>query len=120
VWHAWIVRQALRDVYHAGNEPTARAALVELYATVDVPECRRLVRTIASWEDEVLAYYRSDGLSTARCEAVNALAKKVKRVGHGFRNLANYRLRLLLHCGGVTWHDQPAARLRRRTPHVGP
>jgi hypothetical protein len=33
---------------------------------------------------------------------VNLLIKKVKRVGHGFRNFANYRLRLLLHCG-VVW-----------------
>jgi transposase len=108
-----------RDVYAAGSDADARAALAELYATADaveVPECRRLVRTVASWEDEVLAYYRCDGLSTARCEAVNALAEKIKRVGHGFRNLANYRLRLLLYCGGVTWHDPPAARLRRRTP----
>lgn len=121
VWHAWIVKEAVRDVYRAGSEPAARSALAELYATaatVDVPECRRLVRTLASWEDEILASYRSDGLSNAPTEAVNALAKKVKRVGHGFRNLHNYRLRLLLHCGGVTWHDQPAARLRKRTPQV--
>jgi hypothetical protein len=40
----------------------------------------------------------------------------VKRIGHGFRNLENYRLRLLLHCGGITWQDQPAARIRGRTP----
>lgn len=39
-----------------------------------------------------------------------------QRTGHGFRNPQNYRLRLLLHCDGVTWHDQPAARLRKRTP----
>jgi hypothetical protein len=62
----------------------------------------------------VLAYYRTDGLSNARCEATNGLVKKIKRIGHGFRNLDNYRLRLLLHCGSVNWHDQPAARLRRR------
>lgn len=121
MFHAWIVKEAVRDVYAAGTETAARAALAELYATadtVDVAECTRLVRTIGGWEDEVLAYYRSDGLSNAPTEAINALAKKVKRVGHGFRNLDNYRLRLLLYCGGVAWHDQPAARLRRRTPHV--
>jgi hypothetical protein len=36
--------------------------------------------------------------------------QKVKRVGHGFRNFANYRLRLLLHCG-VTWQPHRTARL---------
>jgi transposase len=46
---------------------------------------------------------------------VNLLIKKVKRVGHGFRNFANYRLRLLLHCG-VTWQAHQTARLRGRSP----
>ena len=40
--------------------------------------------------------------------------KKVKRVGHGFRNLHNYRLRLLLHCGGVAWQGGGAPRRRAR------
>lgn len=119
MWHVWIVKEALRDVYAAGSEAGPRTVLAELYARADVvavPECRRLVSSVASWEDEVLAYYRSDGLSTARYEGINALAKKIKRVGHGFRHLNNYRLRLLLYCGGVTWHDQPAARLQRGAP----
>jgi transposase len=33
--------------------------------------------------------------------------KKVKRIGHGFRNLDNYRLRLLLHCGGCAGKITP-------------
>jgi hypothetical protein len=44
-------------------------------------------------------------------EAVNLLTKKVKPVGHGFRNFANYRLRLLPHCG-VIWQTHRTARLR--------
>ncbi|HSJ44974.1 MAG TPA: transposase, partial [Euzebyales bacterium] len=76
----------------------------------------RLARTIRRWETAVLAYYATDGLSNAKTEAINGLMKKIQRVGHGFRNLRNYRLRLLLHCGGVTWQDQPAARLRKRAP----
>jgi len=43
--------------------------------------------------------------------------QKVKRVGHGFRNFANYRLRLLLHCG-VTWQTHRTARLRGRSPSL--
>ena len=43
---------------------------------------------------------------TGPTEAINLLIKKIKRVGHGFRNFTNYRLRLLLHCG-TTW-DTPA------------
>ncbi|MQB01277.1 MAG: hypothetical protein GEU78_13460 [Actinobacteria bacterium] len=109
----------LRGVYRAGDEPAARDALAEFYDTAkaaNIPEADRLARTIRRWEREILTYYRTGGLSNARTEAVNALCKKVKRIGHGFRNLRNYRLRLLLHCGGITWQDQPAARLRTRRP----
>ena len=121
VWYAHVVKEALRAVYAAGDEAAARDALDEFYeaaAAADIPECRRLAKTIRRWETEVIAYYTSDGLSNARSEAVNALVKKIKRVGHGFRNLENYRLRLLLHCGAPAWQDQPAARLRRRRPHL--
>jgi hypothetical protein len=34
---------------------------------------------------------------------MNLLVKKIKRCGHGFKNFGNYRLRVLLHCGGIKW-----------------
>jgi len=55
------------------------------------------------------------GCSNGPTEAINLLIKKVKRVGHGFRNFADYRLRLLLHCG-VTWQIHRTAGLRSRSP----
>ncbi len=121
VWYAWVIKEQLRAVYRAVDERSAGDELADFYdvaKAADIPEADRLARTIRRWEDAVLAYYRSDGLSNARTEAVNGLMKKVKRVGHGFRNLRNYRLRLLLHCGGIAWQDQPAARLRRRAPQI--
>src|SRR5699024_796754 len=116
-WYAHVVNQQLRAVYRSADEKAARVALAEFYDVAHaaaLPECDRLARTIRRWETEVLAYYRSHGLSNGPTEAVNALCKKIKRIGHGFRNLDNYRLRLLLYSGGVTWHNQPATRLRRR------
>lgn len=74
----------------------------------------RLAKTISAWQDEVLAYH-STGLSNGPTEAVNLLIEKVRRIGHGFRNFDNYRLRLLLRCG-VIWHTRPAARIRGRQP----
>jgi hypothetical protein len=47
---------------------------------------------------------------------MNLLIKKVEGVGHGFRNFANYRLRLL-YCGG-RWQVHQTARLRSRTPRL--
>jgi transposase len=78
-----------------------------------VAELSRLARTVRAWENEILAFHATGGCSNGPTEAVNLLIKKVKRVGHGFRNFANYRLRLLLHCG-VRWQTHQTARLRRR------
>lgn len=117
---AWAVKEALRDVYAASCEADARAALTDFYAWAadsGLPEARRLARTVRRWEAPILAWHLTGGTSSARVEAVNLLVKKVKRVGHGFRNFRNYRLRLLLHCG-VTWHTPRAARIRGRSPRL--
>jgi transposase len=72
---------------------------------------------VRAWEAEILAFHTTNGCSNGLTEAINLLIKKVKRVGHGFRNFTNYRLRLLLHCG-VTWQTHQAARLRRRSSRL--
>jgi len=112
---AWVAKELLRDVYAAVDAAHARRLLTVFYqwcANAEVAEVTRLARTIAAWQDEVLAYHH-ERISNGPTEAMNLLVKKIKRVGHGFRNFTNYRLRLLLHCG-VTWQDQPTARLRGR------
>ena len=77
----------------------------------------RLARTIDAWREEFLAYFDTAGVSNGPTEAINLLIKKIKRVGHGFRNFANYRLRLLLHCG-VDWNTPQPTRIRGRLPRL--
>jgi transposase len=55
------------------------------------------------------------GASKGPTEAVNLLIEKTRRIGHGFRNFDNYRLRLLLACG-LKWQAPPVARIRGRQP----
>jgi transposase len=117
---AWQGKELLRAVYRAGGRPAARAALDRFYRWSDgvgVPELSRLARTVRAWEAEILAWHATGGCSNGPTEAINLLIKKVKRVGHGFRNFANYRLRLLLHCG-VRWQTHRTARLRGRSPRL--
>jgi len=107
----------LRAVYAADGAIDARRALERFYRWADgvqVRELCRLARTVRAWEAEMLAWHATDGCSNGPTEAVNLLTGKVERVGHGFRNFANYRLRLLWHCG-VTWQTHQTARLRRRS-----
>jgi transposase len=117
---AWQGKELLRAVYAAVGLPAARAALERFCRWADgvgMAELSRLARTVRAWEAEILAWHATDGCSNGPTEAVNLLIKKVKRVGHGFRNFANYRLRLLLHCG-VAWQTHRTARLRGRSPRL--
>jgi transposase len=117
---AWQGKELLRGLYAANDLADARAALDRFYRWADgveVAELSRLARTVRTWEAEILAFHATDGCSNGPTEALNLLIKKVKRVGHGFRNFANYRLRLLLHCG-VRWQLRRTARLRGRCPQL--
>jgi transposase len=115
---AWQGKELLRAVYAASDLAHARAALERFYRWADsvgVAELSRLARTVRAWEAEILAFHSTKGCSNGPTEAVNLLIKKVKRVGHGFRNFTNYRLRLLLHCG-IRWQTHRTVRLRGRNP----
>jgi transposase len=117
---AWQGKELLRAVYAASDLARARAALERFYRWADgvgVAELSRLARTVRAWEAEILAFHATGGCSNGSTEALNLLIKKVKRVGHGFRNFSNYRLRLLLHCG-VRWQTHRTVRLRSRSPRL--
>ena len=83
----------------------------------DVLEIRSLGRTLAVVAGEILAHHAT-GASNGPTEGLNLCVKKVKRCGHGFRSFEHYRLRVLLHTGGVTWPARPSPpRIRTRAPH---
>ena len=110
----WIAAQDLRLIYHSPDHARAENALyrwLTYCADTDIPELTRLATTIDSWRSELLAYFTTNGISNGPTEAINLLIKKIKRVGHGFRNFDNYRLRLLLHCG-VDWDTIHATPIR--------
>jgi transposase len=117
---AWQGKELLRAVYAAGDLAGARAALERFYRWCDgvqLLELSRLARTVRAWQTEILAWHQTTGCSNGPTEAINLLIKKVKRVGHGFRNFANYRLRVLLYCG-VRWQTHQTARLRGHSPRL--
>jgi transposase len=120
VGRAWIAAQELRLLYRERSRDRAEQRLLRWFTTIaehEIPELVRLARTLDAWRNELLAYFDTGGVSNGPAEAINALIKKVKRVGHGYRNFDNYRLRLLLHCG-VTWHTPTATPIRGRLPRL--
>jgi len=117
---AWLAKESVRDVYLTDDPAEAALLLDKTIAACtgdEVEEIRTLGHTLASWRGEVLAHHAT-GASNGPTEGLNLLVKKVKRCGHGFKRFEHYRLRVLLHAGGVTWPTRPCApRIRSRSPH---
>jgi transposase len=116
---AWIAAQELRLLYRLRDPQRATQAFtrwLSFCADSEVPELHRLARTLDSWREELLARFTVGRVSNGPTEAINLLIKKIKRIGHGFRNFTNYRLRLLLHCG-TAW-DAPGTTMLRGRLHA--
>lgn len=116
---AWLAKESVRDVYLT-DKPTDAATLLDKAITGcsedDVPEIQALGRTLRRWRTEILGHHET-GASNGPTEGLNLLVKKVKRCGHGFQRFEHYRLRVLLHTGGIAWNTPSPPTLRARTPH---
>jgi transposase len=117
---AWLAKEYVRDVYL--TEDPADAALlldrvIEGSLVDEVVEIVSLGHTLERWRTQILAHHAT-GASNGPTEAMNLLVKKVKRCGHGFKSFSNYRLRVLLHCGGIKWKSHPTTTMRGRSPQL--
>lgn len=65
-------------------------------ADASVPELTRLAETIETWWREIRNFLRLR-VTSARREGYNRTIKTVERVGRGYRNESNYRMRIMLH-----------------------
>jgi transposase len=63
-------------------------------------ELATLGRTLHRRRDDVLAYFEHRA-SNGPTEAINGRLEALRRNALGFRNLINYRIRSLLHCGAL-------------------
>ena len=117
---AWLAKEYVRDVYLTEDPGQAAVLLDRVIAGCladEVGEIVSLGTTLKRWRTEILAHHDT-GASNGPTEAMNLLVKKIKRCGHGFKNFENYRLRVLLHCGGIKWKAHPATTMRARSPQL--
>lgn len=61
-----------------------------------------MARTLSQWREAILAWHTT-GVSDGPVEGWNSMIKKVKRVAAGFRDLTNYRTRIMLVVVGCNW-----------------
>jgi transposase len=118
---AWIAKEKLRDVLNlrarvTGSVPCERAVrgrLASFYdwcaQNDDIPELLTLARTVSKWENEIVAAVLT-GVTNARSESLNRLAKLEARMAYSFRNPANQRRRVRTAC------TRSAGRPRTATP----
>jgi len=115
---AWLAKEMIRDIYLTDDPELAETLLdraVNACISDSVPEIQKLGKTLTKWATEILNHHRT-GASNGPSEGLNLLIKKIKRAGHGFRNFANYRLRILLFAGGCDWTQlaTPVTPIRKR------
>ncbi len=122
---AWIAKEKLRDVLNlraaltrsAPCERDVRGRLATFYDWCaqhdDIGELVTLARTVSRWEDEIVAAVLT-GVTNAKSESLNRLAKLEARMAYSFRNPANQRRRVRTACTRGTRRRQnmPARRSR--------
>jgi transposase len=103
---AYRIKERLRDFYRASHPYEARHLLSDLerhcLKRAMPPEIQRLGRTIRKWFDKICNYHLAK-VTNGPTEALNNLVKRIKRIGFGFRNFENYRIRALLYAGRPNW-----------------
>jgi transposase len=103
---AYRVKERLRDFYRTNNPDQARQILEELQQhcvkRAMPPEIQKLGRTIRNWFDKIANFHLAR-VSNGPTESLNNLIKRIKRIGFGFRNFENYRIRALLYAGKPNW-----------------
>jgi len=121
----WIGKEKLRDVLNlrariTGSTPCERDVRDRLFRFYDwcawnddIPELVSLARTVSRWEDELVCAVLT-GVSNARSESLNRIAKLEARLAYSFRNPANQRRRVRMACTRGTRRSQSAFTRRSR------
>ncbi len=107
---AWLAKESVRDVYLADTLGRRRARCSTRPSPAASPTTSP--RSAPSATPSPRGGPRSSPTTTPAprngpTEGLNLCVKKVKRCGHGFRTFEHYRLRVLLHAGGITWPERP-------------
>jgi transposase len=122
---AWIAKEKLRDVLNlrariTGSTPCERHVHGRLFTFYDwcaqhddIGELVTLARTISRWEDEIVAAVLT-GVTNARSESLNRLAKLEARTAYSFRNPANQRRRVRIACTRGTRRSRAVTPRRSR------
>ena len=117
----WDAEEKVRSVFKTPDPEQAAGrldgAIEYCRAPEAAPELRRPATTLRRWRAEIVTSIATS-THNGRTEAANAKIKDIKRSARGFRNLHNYRLRILLAAGRKPRETQPVTKIRTRRPSL--
>jgi transposase len=90
-------KESMHRFYRIKGKNFARKVLIKMTDQMSlskIPEIRRLRETLHKWREEILMFFEN-GLTNGRTEGFNRVAKLIQRNAFGFRNIENYRRRLI-------------------------
>lgn len=93
----YMAKEALHRLYRCRGYKKAKKCLLNILdwlALSKIVELRRLRKTLMSWREEILNFFKTR-ITNAKTEGFNNVAKSIIKRAYGFRNFNNYRLRVL-------------------------
>ena len=97
--------EAMRDVYDCETAAEAEPMLDRLpgwTAHPDVPETRRVAKTVRENKEGIPGYFGSRP-ANAYLEGANSLTRSIKRAARGFRNVEYFTTAIFLRLGGLSF-----------------
>jgi len=94
---AWVFKESFRAWYGETSRSRAeeRLRLLEEQIKGDsLPEFKELLHTLTNWREEILNYF-DYRITNGFVEGKNNRIKTIKRMAYGYRNMDNFRLRIL-------------------------
>lgn len=94
---AWVLKESFRGWYKVEDRSQAEQTLGELREMIEVgslPEFKELLSMLTNWRDDILNYFNYR-ITNGFVEGKNNRIKTIKRMAYGYRNMDNFRLRIL-------------------------
>jgi len=94
---AWVLKESFRTWYREMDRMRAEEMLGLLEERIEgdsLPEFKELLHTLGNWREEILNYF-DYRITNGFVEGKNNRIKTIKRMAYGYRNMDNFRLRIL-------------------------
>jgi transposase len=92
-----VLKESFRAWYSYMDRYTAEEALELLEEEItssSLPEFKQLIHTLTNWREEILNYF-DYRITNGFVEGKNNRIKTIKRMAYGYRNMDNFRMRIL-------------------------